>query len=166
MFSRIILFLSFLAANSQNIYVIDSDTFMYGSEKIRIKNIDGLEKQQPHGKIGTVILRNTLKQYKIKRIQREGRDRYGRTLASIWLEGNLRLDSILVVKGACMVYRRYCNDPTLIAAEKMARQQKKGIWKHHFINPEKFRHENIYSTFITNSYTRNLVHSNHYFRSF
>lgn len=143
MFSRIILFLSFFAANFQTtpIYVIDGDTFVYGYEKIRIKNIDALEKSQKYGEIGTVILKNTLDTYKIEKINRQGRDRYGRTLASITLESGVRLDSLLVVRGACTVYRRYCNDVVLIAAEKTAREKKRGIWKYNFINPEKFRNK-------------------------
>lgn len=54
-------------------------------------------------------------------------DRYGRPVVRI-ISGGQDINLGLVEKGVVSVYARYCDDPTYLAAERHAREAKRGIW--------------------------------------
>ena len=55
------------------------------------------------------------------------RDGYGRTVARVSV-GELDVNAELVRAGAAWVYRRYTDDPKLLALESEARAAHRGLW--------------------------------------
>lgn len=63
-------------------------------------------------------------------VQQKDRDRYGRTVGLVSVDGQ-SLNELIINNGYAWVYRQYCKESfcsTWIQAEEAARQQKKGIW--------------------------------------
>lgn len=132
----VLLFFQFSFA--QNIYVYDGDTFKYNNLKIRLYNIDALEKQQVGGQESKRqllrLLKNKTLRYKILKY-----DRYSRAICVVY--ANDKDVSLQMVRlGYAFVYKRYCSSSVFYLAEKQAKRKKLGIWKYSNINPEKFRH--------------------------
>jgi endonuclease YncB( thermonuclease family) len=80
-------------AHAESIRVIDGDTFMWGSERVRIENIDAPEiegkcdyerrlAQDAKRELGRLLFSG---QVELRRIPRK--DRYGRTLAKVSVNG-------------------------------------------------------------------------------
>jgi hypothetical protein len=61
------------------------------------------------------------------RLETEGSDAYGRLLARVYVD-ELDVNAELVRLGAAWVYRKYSDDAALIALEKEARAEKRGLW--------------------------------------
>jgi hypothetical protein len=61
------------------------------------------------------------------RIESRGVDDFGRLLARVFV-GEVDANAELVRSGAAWVFRRYTDDPELIALEKVARAQPRGLW--------------------------------------
>lgn len=59
------------------------------------------------------------------------RDRYGRTLAYVWLADGRMLNQILIEEGRAMVYRRFDfeHKEKFIRLETTAKQRRVGIWQ-------------------------------------
>jgi len=95
-------------------------------EKIRLYGIDCPEKRQAFG--------TRAKQFtamlvfgKTVTIRRVDRDRYGRTIA--WVEVNGRsLNKELLKAGLAWHYKRYSNDSELAELETEARLRRQGLW--------------------------------------
>lgn len=132
-----ILFLFFFTAKSQNIYVYDGDTFKYNDLKIRLYNIDALEKKQPHSEESYYFLKRILKNKALKYIILKY-DRYNRAICKVYINGK-DLSLLMVETGNAFVYRRYCSSFIFLSAEKEAKKKRLGIWKYNNINPEIFR---------------------------
>lgn len=95
--------------------------------RIRLAEIDAPEADQSWGVRAQQAL--ILMAYRRKaRIQIRGTDRQGRVLARVWTDGQ-NLNQALVRAGHAWVYRRYSQDPELLAAEAEARQQGRGLWQ-------------------------------------
>jgi len=88
------------AINPERLCVIDGDTvWNLGcdrsiAEKIRLQNVDAPELKRPRSRrelnravAATEFLRNSIEQARSATIRRRGRDRYGRTLARISVDG-------------------------------------------------------------------------------
>ena len=140
-----LLFLNPAAAGSQNQsqgtvgWVVDGDTFQLDTgEKIRLIGIDTPE-YQPwkhradfYGKEAFLYAKSLLKNKKV-RLEKdaEEKDKYGRTLAYVYLEDGTFVNRLLVTEG----YARARNYPpdsryqkTLKEAEEEAKGLKKGLW--------------------------------------
>ena len=137
------------AANATTCTVIkvsDGDTFTcrMGSGKkqlIRMSGIDAPEITQAYGKNARKKLQTALLGKKV-RLQDISQDRYGRTLATVYL-GNKDQNLNMVATGNAWVYRRYNSMPHYIEAEQTARSQKIGLWqKKNPMYPEDWRHKN------------------------
>jgi micrococcal nuclease len=87
--------------NPQNLCVIDGDTVWILrpdrtiSEKIRLQNVNTPELRRPRSRrelnravAATEFLRDKIEQARSATIRRRGKDRYGRTLARIALDGH------------------------------------------------------------------------------
>lgn len=81
--------------------VVDGDTFWLQGEKIRIEGLDAPEISEPkcrtEGALGLQsrdMLRGILSSGDIS-IRRNGSDRYGRTLASVYVNGHDVADSVI-----------------------------------------------------------------------
>lgn len=125
--------------------VIDGDTFaifnIYGSEeKIRLIGVNapesrnsGKKKKEAFGEESKKYLTELLKNKRVKLefdVQRI--DKYGRTLAYVYLENGIFLNEYLVKSGYCQVATFPPNvkyQDLFIEAERFARSNKKGLWK-------------------------------------
>jgi len=111
--------------------VVDGDGVMVsiGSRRyeVRLSGIDAPEAGQPHGEKATAALR-TMVLGKTVRIVPQGKDRYGRGLGVIWIDGKC-VNVEMVRRGHAWWFRRYSpNSKTLAEAEKDARANGRGLW--------------------------------------
>ena len=134
------------AATCTVIKVSDGDSFtcrMKSGKKqfIRMSGIDAPEIKQTYGKNARRAL-NTALLGKTVRLKNIAQDRYGRTLATVYV-GNEDQNLNMVKQGHAWVYRRYNTLPHYIEAEKNAQQQKIGLWqKKNPMYPEDWRRKN------------------------
>lgn len=111
------------------VYDGDTLTVMHAGKtqiKIRFAGIDAPERAAPWGKrakhalsalvFGREIMVTALKQ-----------DKYGRTVANVTADG-VNVGRELIRKGNAWVYRKYSDDPALLALEQQAREQRFGLW--------------------------------------
>ena len=94
--------------------------------KIRLEGIDAPELGQPFGRVSRDRLSEMVKG-KTATIHHHGKDRYGRVLASVEIDGD-DLGRRLVSEGLAWHYTRYSKDATLEAAERDARSAGSGLW--------------------------------------
>ena len=97
-------------------------------ERIRLSGIDCPEKGQAFGNrakqaaSALVFERDVI-------LQTHGQDKYGRTLADVFLRDGTHVNHTLVRDGWCWWYRKYApGDMVLKSLEKRARDAKKGLW--------------------------------------
>lgn len=111
--------------------VSDGDTLTALDEenkqhKVRLHGIDAPEIAQPFGaKSREALGRLTVK--KTATLHLRGRDRYGRDLARVEVDGK-DVNVELVKEGFAWHYTRYDNSPELASAEREAREAKHGLW--------------------------------------
>lgn len=94
--------------------------------KVRLAEIDTPEKAQPYGTRAQQHL-STLAFGKQAELQVQDTDRYGRTLARVFVNGQ-DVNREMVSQGAAWVYRAYNRDTSLLAVEAEAKAQKRGLW--------------------------------------
>ena len=94
--------------------------------KIRLADIDTPEKKQPFGNKAKQALANLAFQ-KQALIEVEAKDRYGRTVGVVFVDG-LNVNAELVKQGMAWVYRKYTDDKRLYTLESEAKQAKRGLW--------------------------------------
>ena len=94
--------------------------------KIRLAGIDTPEKKQPFGNKAKQALSNLAFQ-KQALVEIETKDRYGRTIGVVFVDG-LNVNAELVKQGMAWVYRKYTDDKRLYALESEAKQAKRGLW--------------------------------------
>ena len=63
-------------------------------------------------------------------VQSAGRDKYGRTLGQVEIEG-VNVGHRLVADGLAWHYSRFSDDARLAAAEREARAARRGLWGDH-----------------------------------
>ena len=120
--------------------VIDGDTVVLESgEHVRLLGINAPEYEpwksyeEPYGKEAALYLRSKLSGKKVLlEKDQELLDRYGRTLAYLYLEDRTFINEDLVLGGYAKA-RYYAPNgkyfQKLKAAEKIARQEKRGLWR-------------------------------------
>ncbi|MDX8395042.1 MAG: thermonuclease family protein [Mariprofundaceae bacterium] len=124
----------------QVVHVFDGDTFRSRSgERIRLLGINtpevahGNQAAQAYGeqakrRLTALILNQSVQ----LRLDRDKRDKYGRTLAQIYLRDGRWVNAMLLREGLAHVYtfapNFYWTD-ALLKAERMARNDMRGIWK-------------------------------------
>ena len=131
-------------AYSDNLKIVDGDTIHLNGEKIRFTGIDTPELKQTCIKDGVKDLCGiTAKHILIEKIGdnkveciNEGKDRYKRTLAECFVNGE-SLSSYLVRSGYAFAYRKYSKK--FIADEDYAKTNKIGMWAMMFQYPWDFR---------------------------
>ena len=136
--------------------VIDGDTIHIKSFKIRLEGIDAPEMKQKCKKpFLQIMFFNFQKDYdcglisKKKLIQKIGnkpvkcillgKDRYKRYLAKC-LKDSLDLNRWMVRNGYAVAYRKYSK--LYILDENFAKQEKLGLWRGTFVEPEQWRRKN------------------------
>lgn len=102
------------------------------SYRIRLLGIDAPEKNQPFGKVAKQVLSDRVFGKQIQ-VMAKGRDRYGRTLGKILLDGkDINLE--MVRHGLAWFYQHYAGtqfrgDASLYAgAQKRAQYEQSGLW--------------------------------------
>jgi endonuclease YncB( thermonuclease family) len=126
--------------------VVDGDTLTVEIpgkplQKIRLVDIDAPERDQPYGPESRSRLAALVASRDV-RIESYGADVHGRILGRVFV-GSTDLNAELVRSGAAWVFRRYTDDAALIALERDARAQKRGLWalpEHERIPPWRWRH--------------------------
>ena len=144
-----IYFMSFSLANCKSldnsIRIIDGDTIMLNSEKIRFYGIDTPEKKQkckdrnglsyPCGEFATNELKKIISSGQLF-CKKRATDRYGRSISICYVNG-VDINSLMVKNGWALAYRKYSRD--YIDEEKEAKDKKMGMWAGKFIAPWRWR---------------------------
>lgn len=110
--------------------VYDGDTLTLTTEsdviKVRLADIDAPERKQPHGDAARQVL-TALAHGKTAQIKVETRDRYGRTVGRVTVNG-VDVNAEMVRQGAAWVYRKYSHDAALLLLESEAKAAQRGLW--------------------------------------
>ena len=94
--------------------------------KVRLAGIDTPERKQPFGSEAKQALSKLVFQKKAL-IEVETKDRYGRTVGIVFVDGQ-NINYELVRQGMAWVYRKYTNDEILYELEAQAKTKKTGLW--------------------------------------
>ena len=107
--------------------------------KIRLYGIDAPEKSQAFGQKSKQHL-SSLVFGKDVCVKYKSRDKYGRILGTVYINGlDVNLEMIRV--GLAWHYKRFDSTPAYAAAESEARQNRRGLWSDsNPTPPEQFRH--------------------------
>jgi endonuclease YncB( thermonuclease family) len=132
--TTILLILTGFAPNNFNgtvISVTDGDTIVVlmadkTSVKIRLEGIDCPEGKQDFGTKAKQATSQLCYGKKV-RVEKSGEDRYGRTLARVYV-GNLCVNKELLRLGMAWHYKKYNKDVKLAKLENKARAAKIGLW--------------------------------------
>jgi len=109
-------------------YVTDGDSIYVGNWEIRLAAIDAPERDQPYGQQSKKALFDMING-RVVRVESVTTDDHGRSVAHVYrVEDGLHVNAAMVEQGAAWVYRRYANDPSLMALENTAKRGKKGLW--------------------------------------
>lgn len=138
-FSRVIAFLTAFclfsgfrpaAFSGTVVKVADGDSFTVVHdgipERIRLFGIDCPEKEQAYSVAARLFTAERIKDKSV-RIVPVTRDRYGRTIAWVMVEG-INLNYELVRSGYAWHYKRYLDDPEFERLEAEARSRRIGLW--------------------------------------
>jgi micrococcal nuclease len=110
--------------------VVDGDTIEVLKDgkaiRIRLNGIDCPEKTQAFGTKAKQFT-SDLVYGKLVRIKEKEFDRYGRTIADVYV-GGLWLNKALLDAGLAWHYKKYSSDETLAQAEQNARKSNIGLW--------------------------------------
>jgi endonuclease YncB( thermonuclease family) len=110
--------------------VSDGDTirvlYKGGQLKVRLAEIDTPEKGQPWGSRARQAL-SDLVFGKLVRVVEQDRDRYGRIVGRVYLDGT-DVNAEMVRSGSAWVYRKYAKDKGLYRLEMEAKGAKRGLW--------------------------------------
>ena len=94
--------------------------------KVRLAGIDTPERKQPFGNRAEQALASLAFQ-KQALIDAETKDRYGRTVGVVFVDG-LNVNHELVKQGMAWVYRKYNKDKALYELESRAKKERLGLW--------------------------------------
>ncbi len=100
---------------------------------IRLACIDAPETSQAWGKAATERLRQLLPPGKQVQIRQIERDRYGRTVAEVFVENSTSVNLQMVSEGVAVTYKKYLHNcaatkDRYLQAEAIALQQHLGLW--------------------------------------
>lgn len=126
------------------IRVLDGDTIEVLQEqqsvRVRLLNIDAPEKKQPFGRWSTNQLKSLLAGQTVT-VSYTQTDRYGRVLGRVVTANGTEANRYMVQSGAAWVYERYNTDNSLPALQRVAQEQKHGLWaESHPVPPWEWRH--------------------------
>jgi len=121
-------------------YIFDGDTFRTRSgERVRLLGINtpeiahNAQAEQPYAKQAKRRLTQLIQGKSVQlRLDKEKKDKYGRTLAQIYLRDGRWINDILVAEGLAQVYTFTPNvywADALLKTEHMARTDMRGLWR-------------------------------------
>ncbi|ECJ2665928.1 thermonuclease family protein [Salmonella enterica] len=113
------------------IHVLDGDTIEVLQNKtpvrIRLANIDAPEKKQAFGRWSTNQLKGLVAAQPVT-VTYTQTDRYGRIIGRVFTANGTEASRFMVQSGAAWVYERYNTDKALLALQREAQTQKRGLW--------------------------------------
>lgn len=113
------------------ISITDGDTVIVSHdgvpENIRLLDVDCPEKGQPYGQAAKRCLKDMLYLHNV-RINAKGKDRYGRTLASVVRDDGTNVNEELLRSGYAWVYRGRSKNAQLKEFERQAKLSRRGLW--------------------------------------
>ena len=137
--------LSTIVNANPSIKIIDGDTIVLNSEKIRFYGIDTPEIKQTCtdnneqsywcGIKATLEVKKISGSRKVSCIKKS-KDRYKRSNSICYVDGN-DINSLMVKKGWALAYRKYSKK--YVKDEFIAKSNKAGMWSGDFIEPWKWR---------------------------
>jgi endonuclease YncB( thermonuclease family) len=110
-------------ADGDTLTVLDDDKVQH---KVRLHGIDAPERKQAFGTKARERLAE-LTHGKSARVLPVDRDRYGRTVARIEVEGQ-DVNRQMIADGLAWHYTRYSKDAAMAGAERDARAARRGLW--------------------------------------
>ena len=93
--------------------------------KVRLFGIDAPELKQPYGKKSKQFLANLIAG-EVVEVDENGKDRYKRTIGTIYLNG-ADINAQMVANGYAWAYRKFSKKYT--AQESKAKSQRLGLWR-------------------------------------
>lgn len=112
--------------------VIDGDTFdiKYGNEitRVRLFGIDSPERGQAFN-VKAKEFTASLVADKDVRVVIINKDRYGRSVADVYLEDGTHINSAIVKAGYAWHFKKYSDDPELARLESEAHVARRGLWQ-------------------------------------
>ena len=125
----LILYLPLFAFSDKVISIHDGDTItvLNGKEqtKIRLFGIDAPELKQPYGKKSKQFLANLIAGEAVE-VEENGKDRYKRTIGTIYLGGK-DINAQMVENGYAWAYRKFSKK--YAPQESQAKKQGLGLWQ-------------------------------------
>ncbi|WP_314989084.1 thermonuclease family protein [uncultured Campylobacter sp.] len=105
----------------------DTITVLQGKQQIKVRlfGIDAPEIKQPYGKKSKQFLANLIAG-EVVEVDENGKDRYKRTIGTIYLNG-ADINAQMVENGYAWAYRKFSKKYT--AQESKAKSQKLGLWR-------------------------------------
>jgi ATP-dependent hsl protease ATP-binding subunit hslU len=125
----LILYLPLFALSGKVVSTHDGDTItiLQGKQqvKVRLYGIDAPELKQPYGKKSKQFLANLIAG-EVVEVEESGKDRYKRTIGTIYLNGT-DINAQMVASGYAWAYRKFSKKYT--AQESKAKSQRLGLWR-------------------------------------
>ena len=114
------------------LWLYDGDSFKIETSshkivQVRLYGIDAPEKGQPGSKIALKALIKLLKNQSVRVVQVDI-DKYNRIIGKVYL-GKLYVNLWMLSKGYAWHFKFFSKDKDLSLAEKMAKKNRRGIWK-------------------------------------
>ncbi|MDD2700054.1 MAG: thermonuclease family protein [Sideroxydans sp.] len=113
------------------IAVIDGDTVLVLRDqqkiKLRLADIDAPEKAQSYGRQSTAYLKSRVNK-KVVQVESRAMDQYGRTVATITLDG-ADINQEQVRQGMAWEYSFHHSNSAFIALQLEAQQARRGLWQ-------------------------------------
>nr|DAS58514.1 MAG TPA: nuclease-like protein [Caudoviricetes sp.] len=123
------LYASLFAFNGKVVSIHDGDTItvLQGKQQIKVRlfGVDAPELKQPYGKKSKQFLANLIAG-QIVEVEENGKDRYKRTIGTVYL-GGTDINAQMVANGYAWAYRKFSKKYT--AQESKARKQGLGLWQ-------------------------------------
>lgn len=128
-FAIILLYCPLFAFSGKVVSIHDGDTITVLQDKRQIKvrlfGIDAPELKQPYGKKSKQFLANLIAG-EVVEVDENGKDRYKRTIGTIYL-GGTDINAQMVANGCAWAYRKFSKKYT--PQESQAKKQGLGLWR-------------------------------------
>ncbi|WP_052273057.1 thermonuclease family protein [Flavihumibacter solisilvae] len=113
--------------------VTDGDTFVlldsaHRQFRVRLNGIDAPERGQDFYQASRQSLGNMLQKKQVS-VRYRKKDRYGRLLADVYVDGNTWINFRMIANGMSWHFKKYSSDKILADAERKARLQRLGLWQ-------------------------------------
>ena len=106
---------------------------------VRLSEIDAPERKQAFGTVSRTFLSNLIFGKEVK-LEKLGKDRYGRTLGFIYLRNGTNVNVEMVKNGMAWQYEKYSKSVVLKKAQASAKSMKAGLWRDPYpVAPWEFR---------------------------